>query len=530
MKKLLLSVMAVLFVSATVFATVPDRVGWWKFDNASDMLAATIGQPLALTGSQESVSGPGTGNLATLIGPGSYLSMTHGIAPNGGGTLVNEYSLQLDINIPEGALWHAIYQTTPECNDDAELFINTDNFLGAWRYGYSAEAIVPGTWYRVIVSVKNGEFFKIYVNGALWVDGTGQELDSRDALQAVVVLFGDDDGEDNAVKCAEAGIWNVALTAAEALELGDATGGGGGPVVPAKKGHWTFDNAQDMLAATIGEPLTLTGTQASVNGPATGNLATEIGVGSYLTMTHGIAPNLGGAYVNEFSVMIDFAVPEVGIWHAFIQTNTTNSNDADLFSNTNNAIGVGDVGYSENVIAGSSWYRMVLSVKNDNFFRIYINGELWLDGAGQPLDGRYGLDPVLNIFADDDGDDGLIQCAELAIWDVALTAEEAALLGSVSGNTGIADNKSSFTNDLGQNYPNPFSQSTSFPYEVVKSGKVSFSVTDLSGRLVKTADAGVKTPGSYTFNLDANDLPAGFYNVRMTVNERSSTRKIMIVR
>jgi hypothetical protein len=456
--------------------------------------------------------------------------MNHGIAPNGGGILVNEYSLQIDINIPEGALWHAIYQTTPECNDDAELFINTDNFIGAWRYGYSTEAIVPGTWYRVIASVINGEFFKIYVDGTLWVDGAGQEIDSRDALQAVLVLFGDDDGEDNLIKCSEIGIWNVALTAAEALELGNAAGGGGGPVVPAKKGQWTFDNAQDMLAATIGEPLTLTGTQVSTEGPGAGNLATEIGVGSYLTMTHGIAPNLGGTYVNEFSVMIDFAVPEVGIWHAFIQTNSSNANDADLFTNTNNSIGVGDVGYTENTVAAGSWYRMVLSVKNDNFFRVYINGELWLDGAGQPLDGRYGLDPVLNMFADDDGDDGLIECAELAIWDVALTAEEAALLGSVSGNTGIADNKSMNANDLGQNYPNPFSNSTSIPYEVLKSGKVSFSITDLSGHQVKSIEAGIHSPGNYTLDLNASDLPAGFYNIRMTVNERSSLRKILIVR
>ena len=530
MKKLLLSLTAVLFVSATVFATVPDRVGWWKFDNASDMLAATVGQPLALTGSQESVAGPGTGNLATLIGPGNYLSMTHGIAPNGGGTLVNEFSLQMDINIPEGGMYHAMYQTTPECNGDAELFINTDNFLGAWRYGYSTEAIVPGTWYRVIVTVKNGEFYKIYVNGAIWVDGAGQEVDSRDALQAVLVLFGDDDGEDNAVKCAELGIWDVALTAAEALELGDATGGGGGTVLPDKKGHWKFDNAQDMLAATIGEPLVLTGTQASVNGPGDGNLATEIGVGSYLTMTHGIAPNLGGSYVNEFSVMIDFAVPEAGIWHAFLQTNVSNANDADLFTNTNNAIGVGDVGYTENVIAANTWYRLVVTVKNDNFFRIYVNGTLWLDGAGQPLDGRYGLDPVLILFGDDDGDDGLIRCAEAAIWDVALTAEEVALLGSISGNTGLDEHNFVMTSDLGQNYPNPFCQTTSFPYEVVNSGKVSFSVTDLTGREVKTIDEGVKTPGNYIFQMEVGNLPAGFYNVRMTVNERSSSRKIMIVR
>lgn len=530
MKKHLLSILAVMLISLTVSAAVTERVGWWQFDNASDMVAATIGDPLVLTGTQESVNGPNDGNLATRIGVGSFLTMSHGISPNGGGTLVNEYTIQLDILMPEGGMYHALYQTASDNSDDAELFLNTDNLIGAWRYGYSTNAIAPNTWYRVIVSVKNGEFFKIYVDGTLWVDGAGQALDDRDALQSVLVLFGDDDGEDNIMLCSEAGIWNVALTAAEALELGGASAGGE-PTVPTAVGLWKFDNAQDLLAATIGSPLTLTGTQASVAGPLEGNLATEIGLGSYLAMTHGIAPNLGGAYVNEFSVQIDFQVPEIGIWHSFIQTNTLNENDADLFTNTSNSIGVGDLGYSENTILANTWYRLVISVKNDQFFKIYIDGVLWLDGAGQPLDGRYGLDPVLILFGDNDGDDGVIKCAEAAIWDVALTSDEVALLGNVQSNTGIGDNDDlANTANLGQNYPNPVSSGTTFPYELNESGKVCFSIFDLSGRQVDFFDEGVRTPGNYTFEMNAENLQNGLYFVRMTSNGQASTRKITVVK
>jgi hypothetical protein len=529
MKKLLLSFITVMMISMTVFATVTDRVGWWKFDNAADMLAATTGSPLALTGSQESVPGPETGNLATRIGIGSYLTMTHGISANGGGTLVNEYSLQFDISMPEASLWHAIYQTASDNSDDAELFINTDNFLGAWRFGYSTNAIEPGTWYRVIVSVRNGEFFKIYIDGELWVDGAAQAIDDRDALQSVLLIFADNDAEDNTMVCSEAGIWNVALTADEALELGDAYSSEPG-TVPDPKGLWKFDNAQDMLAATIGEPLTLTGTQESVPGPFEGNLATQIGIGSFLTMTHGVEPNLGGAYVNEFSLQIDFSVPELGLWHAFFQTNTTNENDADLFTNSSNAIGVGDVGYTENTVNANTWYRMVVSVKNGEFFRIYIDGALWLDGAGQPIDGRYGLDPVLLLFADNDGEDNIIVCAEAAVWDVALTSEQAAILGN-AGSTGVNDpGKFHQTADLHQNYPNPFSSVTTFIYDVTETGGVSFNILDFSGRNVKHVDEGVHIPGQYRFELNAADLPAGFYYVRMITNQRISTCKIMVVK
>jgi hypothetical protein len=530
MKKNLLSLLAVMLVSMTVFATVPDRVGWWQFDNADDMLAATTGQPLVLTGTQESVAGPEDGNLATLIGIGSFLTMTHGIAPNGGGTLVNEFTLQFDICIPEGNLWHSIYQTTADNSDDGEMFINTDNFIGAWRCGYSANAIEPGTWYRVIISVKNGEFFKIYVDGEIWVDGAAQPIDDRDALQSVLLAFADNDGEDNPIKCAELGIWDVPLTADQAAELGGASSGGT-PTIPPRKGLWTFDNADDMLAAEIGLPLTLTGTHESVAGPDEGNLATQIGIGSYLTMDHQIAPNGGGAYVNEFSLQLDFSVPETGIWHAFIQTNVANANDADLFTNTSNAVGVGDLGYSENTISSNTWYRLVISVKNDNFFKIYLNGEIWLDGAGQPLDGRYGLDPQMILFGDNDGDDGLIVCSEAAIWDVALTSDEVALLGDASANTGLTEQKHySQVSDLGQNYPNPFTRTTTLPYEIVKAGKVGFVVTDMTGRQVRTIEAGVRTPGHYTIELNADGMTTGLYYVRMTVNDRVSTRKIMLVR
>jgi hypothetical protein len=529
MKKHLLSILAVMLFSMTVSATVTDRVGWWKFDNASDMVAATVGSPLLLTGTQESVAGPEDGNLATQIGVGSYLAMTHGISPNGGGTLVNEFSLQLDILMPEGGMYHALYQTSADNSSDAELFINPDNLIGAWRYGYSTSIISPSTWYRVIVSVKNGEFFKIYVDGALWVDGAGQAVDDRDALESVLLLFADEDGEDNVMVCAETGIWDVALTAGEALELGAVTTGSA--TVPTAKGLWKFDNAQDMLAATIGLPLTLTGTQTSVTGPAAGNLATEIGLGSYLSMTHGIDPNLGGAYVNEFSLQIDFLVPETAIWHAFIQTKPDNSNDADLFTNTSNAIGVGDLGYTENTVLANTWYRLVITVRNDQFFRIYIDGNLWMDGAGQPLDGRYGIEPILILFGDNDGDDGVIRCAEAAIWDVALNSDEVALLGTVQSNTGVNE-KDNFAQKagLGQNYPNPLSTVTTFPYEVTETGKVCFSVFDYSGRQVKLVDEGVKTPGNYNYELNANDMQNGVYFVRMTINGRSSTRTITVVK
>ena len=52
-----------------------------------------------------------------------------------------------------------------------------------------------------------------------------------------------------------------------------------------------------------------------------------------------------------------------------------------------------------------------------------------MTGSTQPIDGRFSLNQLLLIFADDDGEDGAIYCSELAIWDMALTSEQAKELG-----------------------------------------------------------------------------------------------------
>jgi len=432
MKKTLLSLVIILAFASFVNAQVPARKGWWKFDDAADMLKATIGSPLTITGTHTSVPGPGDGNLATQVPLGSYLAMAHGISPNGGGDSVNEYSVQIDFSVPEIGKWHAFFQTNPANAGDADLFTkSSDNTIGTAATGYSTNAVSVDTWYRMIISVKNGEIFNVYLNGDLWLTGTPQPVDGRWALVNELLIFADDDGDDAAINCSELGIWDVALNATQASELGNASTL---PLV-ARKGWWKFDDAADMLKAEIGNPLALTGTQTSVAGPAEGNLATLVPLGSYLSTAHGIAPNGGGDSVNEYSVQIDFSVPEIGKWHAFIQTNPANSGDADLFTKAaDNTIGTSATGYSTNFVAKDAWYRMVISVKNGEFFNVYLNGDLWLSGTPQAVDGRWALVNELLFFADDDGDDAAINCAELAIWDVALSASEVIQLGGFASN------------------------------------------------------------------------------------------------
>lgn len=197
---------------------------------------------------------------------------------------------------------------------------------------------------------------------------------------------------------------------------------------PTPKGLWKFDDGSNLTKAEIGSNLELVGVQKAVTGPEDGNGAVEIGVGSYYILNHSIQPTLG-SFVNEYSLQIDFMVSSFSTWHCFFQTNPSNTTDGDCFINTNGKIGVGATGYSYYSLRPNEWYRLIISVKNGTQYKYYLDGQLLLDGSIQEIDGRFSLDKSLLIFADEDGEDGIINCAELAIWDKALSKAEVNSLG-----------------------------------------------------------------------------------------------------
>ncbi len=202
-------------------------------------------------------------------------------------------------------------------------------------------------------------------------------------------------------------------------------------VIPERKGWWKFDNPANITKAEngFGSDLTLVGKHTSEAGPNAGNGAVLIGPGSYYKMNHQITPKVSETFVNEYSLQVDFKIPETGVWHSFFQTSAANDNDGDFFINTSGNIGVAAVGYSNYSILKNEWYRLLVSVKNGSFFTCYLDGKLLMTGSTQTIDGRFSLNQILLIFADEDGEDGTISCSELAIWDKALTSEQAKELG-----------------------------------------------------------------------------------------------------
>ncbi|HPB26057.1 MAG TPA: T9SS type A sorting domain-containing protein [Bacteroidales bacterium] len=194
-------------------------------------------------------------------------------------------------------------------------------------------------------------------------------------------------------------------------------------------GRWTFDNASDLLHATIGNDLTLTGTHVSVPGPVAGDGAVAVDVGSYYTCTHGIPPNGSGSYVNEYSIMFDIMIDNPKEYHCLLQTNQSNSNDGDVFFNPNSQLGISATGYTGFSIKANDWYRVVVTVDLGSSLRFYIDGKLVLNGVSQAVDGTYSLDPTVLFFADENGEDNMIYVAQVALFNTTLTAAEVRGLG-----------------------------------------------------------------------------------------------------
>lgn len=208
------------------------------------------------------------------------------------------------------------------------------------------------------------------------------------------------------------------------------------------QGLWEFNDPNNLISTdTDGLPLTLNsgGVHAEVAGFDAGDRAVKIGVGSYYICQHGIAPNGGGNYVNEFTLLFDVKYPtsSSGRWMCFYQTNADNGNDGDFFVQSGTGkLGVAATGYTAGTTKAETWYRIIVSVDNGSFYRIYVDGELWLQGTVQPVDGRFSLDPKVLLFADEDGEDAEMHVSTVAIWDKPLSDNEIFGLGKVGNPIG----------------------------------------------------------------------------------------------
>lgn len=462
MRRTLFSTILFLLCAVAVLAqsSLPadGLVGHWTFDDAANLAKASIGNDLVpdkITGSLnfKAVPGPVAGNGAVNIGIGSFYRCYHDIEVNGyDPTLpdsmpsrVNQFAIVIDFRMPATEVWYTFHATDNNGDpaaSDGDCFIRTDGALGLQATGYSYYKIKDtDKFYRLVITADLGNFYNYYLDGQLLREGGTRRLDDRFSLDSPdgsnqVLFFGDNDGEDSPIDIAELALYNRPLTAAEISQMG---GYGHFIELESPVATWTFDKADSLWWAKTGTPLELTGNVKAVAGPGTGNGAAAVGAGAYMAATPNIMANGFNSpqNVNRYTVSMDIRQLQRGKFSALMQTNPDNNDDADLFINPDGRIGSAAIGWSDSTLYVGEWSRLVMTYNAGDTAKnliIYIDAKPSLKVAQMEKDGdlslaaKTGLNKLL-FFADENGEDALMEVANIALYNRPLSEKEVIALG-----------------------------------------------------------------------------------------------------
>ena len=83
---------------------------------------------------------------------------------------------------------------------------------------------------------------------------------------------------------------------------------------------------------------------------------------------------------------------------------------------------------------------------------------------------------------------------------------------------------------FGQNFPNPFTQSTTISYDLPKPMQVRLAVYDMLGREINVLVNTHQQAGNYAIDFDADNLPAGVYLARIGLDHLQFTQRMILMR
>ena len=442
--------------------------GQWDFENGS--LSATIGSPLQFRGDTGANTQFGTttsfgipainGGSANVIRIPATTStqgliLSHGAQPNSGGEFVNRYTLVMDLFYPAASTgFRSLLQTETNspCATDGELFVNGTHGIGISSQ-YQGN-LAPGEWHRVAFTVdlakrELGKYIDgtnvltgpvgaapLGTNAVQYLDATVGVTDGRWSLLPQALLFADEDGETGEVYVNSIQFHNSALTPEQVAALGRASASGIPYLTQSGIAQWDFNNS---LASSVGGLALTTGFAPPATTPGVSFTTATIGGqsaqvasftrGTFFRMTHGLGVNAGGAFLNRYTLIMDVMFPSrptgwAGLW----QTSSANANDGDWFVNP--AGGVGISGNYAGSVPDGTWNRLALVVDTvAGTFTSYINGANVQQTSAGTLDGRFALEPVALLFADEDQENSAGFINSVQLRPEAMSAADIAALG-----------------------------------------------------------------------------------------------------
>jgi len=272
-----------LAIASVATALLPQAVqgaliGQWDFNSGT--LAGTVGTAIAYADGPGATTQAGTsfgtttalgvpdigGTAANImkfpaaVAPAGY-AVTIGGASNGGGTLINQWTLIVDVLFPAESnnKWRSFIETDGGAIEaDAEFFVNTANGIGV--SGNYSGTVLPNTWHRIAFTVDQSDGvnqIRKYIDGVeVGVQNAGG-LDGRWALNpgGIATLFSDNDGDVSPGFVNSIQIYDAALPKAQIAALGVPTAAGLPttlPPIPAFLENWIPKGAFAKTGTEVG--------------------------------------------------------------------------------------------------------------------------------------------------------------------------------------------------------------------------------------------------------------------------------------
>jgi hypothetical protein len=147
---------------------------------------------------------------------------------------------------------------------------------------------------------------------------------------------------------------------------------------------------------------------------------------------------------------------------------------------------------------------------------------LWnttMDSIYIDLNYMYDTNPGTSVFATPNSD------PSEALWYYERAVVPAVPAGAIAGNVSVVDGF-----QLAQNYPNPFNPSTNIKFELKKTANVTLEVFNTLGQKVSTLVNSKLAAGPHEVAFNGKDLASGLYLYRLTADNVTLTKKMMLMK
>ncbi len=84
--------------------------------------------------------------------------------------------------------------------------------------------------------------------------------------------------------------------------------------------------------------------------------------------------------------------------------------------------------------------------------------------------------------------------------------------------------------NLFQNYPNPFNPTTNISFSLSQKSSVRIEIVNINGQLVDVKNLGIMPVGTHQIEYDASKLSSGVYFYRMTTDNGSVSKKMVLLK